>query len=228
MKPCEHCTCGGTACTSGEKPKPRPGGLPWLSLVLMVMLGAAVLFTQAFGKSEMQAPAQTPETQQSIGETAMTDAANLPEYTPMTEEELKANLTDLQYAVTQENATERPFQNEYNDLFAPGIYVDITSGQPLFVSTDKFDAGCGWPSFSKPISEDLIVEKADHTLIRERTEVRSALADSHLGHVFDDGPQELGGLRYCINSASLRFIPQEEMEAQGYGYLLHLLSTDSQ
>lgn len=126
-------------------------------------------------------------------------------------------------AVTQENQTERPFQNEYDHLFEPGIYVDITTGQPLFLSTDKFDSGCGWPAFSKPIDPALIKELQDLSFGRVRTEVRSSLGDAHLGHVFTDGPKELGGLRYCINSASLRFIPKAEMEAQGYGYLLHLV-----
>lgn len=153
----------------------------------------------------------------------MTDPKQLQEYAPMTYSQKVANLSDIQYAVTQENGTERAFQNEYYDHFEPGIYVDITSGQPLFVSADKFDAGCGWPAFSKPITEELIVEKTDRTLSRVRTEVRSKLADAHLGHVFEDGPQELGGLRYCINSAALKFIPKAEMEQQGYGYLLHLV-----
>lgn len=132
-------------------------------------------------------------------------------------EELKTLLTKTQFEVTQNSATEPPFQNEYHDLFREGIYVDVTSGEPLFVSNDKFDSGCGWPSFSRPINEELIVEKPDNTLFHHRTEVRSKLADAHLGHVFTDGPKEMGGLRYCINSASLRFIPKEEMEQQGYG-----------
>ena len=132
-------------------------------------------------------------------------------------EELKKTLTKAQYEVTQHSDTEPPFQNEYYNLFREGIYVDVTSGEPLFVSTDKFDSGCGWPSFSKPIKEELIIEKSDNTLFRHRTEVRSKFGDAHLGHVFTDGPKEMGGLRYCINSASLRFIPKEEMEQQGYG-----------
>ena len=148
---------------------------------------------------------------------------NKPAYARMSDAGLMANLTDLEYAVTQEAATEPAFRNAYHDHFEEGIYVDITSGEPLFLSTDKFESGCGWPSFSKPISEDLIVEKKDRSYGMIRTEVRSNLADAHLGHVFDDGPKELGGLRYCINSASLKFIPQAEMEAQGYGAYLHLL-----
>ena len=126
-------------------------------------------------------------------------------------------LNEIQYKVTQENATERPFSGEDDDFYEEGIYVDIVSGEPLFSSAAKYDAGCGWPAFSKPIQASEIVEKEDASLARVRTEVRSAKADSHLGHVFGDGPKELGGLRYCINSAALRFIPYEEMDQAGYG-----------
>jgi methionine-R-sulfoxide reductase len=137
--------------------------------------------------------------------------------------ELRGSLTDIQFEVTQNGATEPPFTNEYNDRFEPGIYVDITTGEPLFASADKFDAGCGWPSFSRPISEGLINELPDLSYGRERTEVRSGGGDAHLGHVFDDGPRETGGLRYCINSAALRFVPEEKMEAEGYGSYLPLI-----
>ena len=126
-------------------------------------------------------------------------------------------LSELQYKVTQENATERPFLGEYDDFYEKGIYVDIVSGEPLFSSAAKYDAGCGWPAFSKPIIASHITEHEDASLARVRTEVRSLSADSHLGHVFTDGPEELGGLRYCINSAALKFIPLEEMEEAGYG-----------
>ena len=136
---------------------------------------------------------------------------------------LQRELTPLQYAVTQENATERPFDNEYDANFEEGIYVDITTGEPLFLSADKFESGCGWPAFSKPIDKALITEHNDFTLFRARTEVRSKTGDAHLGHVFPDGPKELGGLRYCINSASLRFIPKADMEQEGYGDYLKLL-----
>lgn len=138
-------------------------------------------------------------------------------------EKLKETLTDLQYKVTQENATELPFKNEYWDNFKKGIYVDITTGEPLFSSTDKFESGCGWPSFSKPIDPNVVSEHRDTTHNMVRTEIRSRVGNAHLGHVFDDGPENLGGLRYCINSASLKFIPKEDMEKEGYGYLLPLV-----
>lgn len=135
---------------------------------------------------------------------------------------LKKRLTDMQYYVTQEDGTEPPFQNEFDQHFEEGIYVDIVSGEALFSSSEKFDAGCGWPAFSKPINEAEITERADNTRGYHRTEVRSQTANSHLGHVFEDGPLERGGLRYCINSAALRFVPKAEMKAQGYDKYLVL------
>ena len=135
---------------------------------------------------------------------------------------LKEKLTPLQYEVTQKDATERPFSSEYDQHDEEGIYVDIVSGEPLFSSKDKYDAGCGWPSFSKPIEKIEIIEKLDTSRGRIRTEVRSKYADSHLGHVFDDGPEERGGLRYCINGAALRFIKKEDLEKEGYGEYLKI------
>lgn len=131
--------------------------------------------------------------------------------------EAVARLTPEQYRVTQENATERPGTGEYLHNERPGIYVDIVSGEPLFASSSKFESGCGWPSFTRPIEPSSVAEIRDTSHGMIRTEVRSSHGDSHLGHVFDDGPRDRGGLRYCINSASLRFIPLEEMEAAGYG-----------
>ena len=133
-----------------------------------------------------------------------------------------AALTPMQYHVTQQNGTEPPFDNQYNSNHREGIYVDIVSGEPLFTSLDKFDSGCGWPSFSKPINQQQIIEKEDNSHGMNRIEVRSSEADSHLGHVFTDGPAALGGLRYCINSAALKFIPKEELEAKGYSEYLKL------
>ena len=146
-----------------------------------------------------------------------------PVYQRKSKEELQQSLTELQYEVTQNAATERPFQNEYYDTFLKGIYVDITTGEPLFASTDKFESGCGWPSFTRPIDIDLIEEVEDSSHGMRRIEVRSKTGDAHLGHVFDDGPEEFGGQRYCINSASLRFVPKAEMEAEGYGAYLSLV-----
>jgi methionine-R-sulfoxide reductase len=136
-----------------------------------------------------------------------------------TEAELKKELTPEQFAVTQQATTEPAFQNEYWDNHAPGIYVDVVSGEPLFSSLDKFDSGCGWPSFSKPLAGEKLIENTDDSFGMTRTEVRSPVADSHLGHVFDDGPGPTH-LRFCINSASLRFIPLDKMEAEGYGNYL--------
>ena len=139
------------------------------------------------------------------------------------DEELKARLTGMQYAVTQQKATEPAFRNEYDHEFREGIYCDITTGEPLFISADKYDSGCGWPAFSRPIDSALIAEHEDRSYGMVRTEVTAVGSGAHLGHVFDDGPAATGGLRYCINSASLRFIPKEEMEAEGYGDYLYLL-----
>ena len=154
-------------------------------------------------------------------EKPLIDSAN---YEKPSQADLRENLSEESYRVTQEAATEAPFSNAYDQTFEEGIYVDITTGEPLFFAKDKFASGCGWPSFSRPISKELIHYYQDLSHGMERIEVRSRSGNAHLGHVFTDGPQELGGLRYCINSASLRFIAKDEMEEAGYGYLLPYLN----
>ncbi len=144
-------------------------------------------------------------------------------YSKPDDETLRKVLTKEQYEVTQLNATEPPFKNEYWDHDEPGLYVDIVTGEPLFSSSDKFDSGCGWPSFAKPVDPDAVKENEDPSHGMQRTEVRSSLGDSHLGHVFNDGPESLGGNRYCINSASIRFIPLKDMEKEGYGKYIDLI-----
>lgn len=195
------------------------------------MLG--VLALVAVGSQAVTAKEQKMKTTKEISLTgdSATYAAEPQEpktYTRPSKDTLKQTLTPVQYDVTQRNGTEPPFRNEYWDEFREGIYVDITTGEPLFISTDKFESGCGWPSFSKPIDTTLLVEHTDRSYGMIRTEVRSKIGDAHLGHVFMDGPEEQGGLRYCINSAALRFIPKEQMEQEGYGRYLPLLRSAGQ
>lgn len=146
-------------------------------------------------------------------------------YPKPSDEELRRRLTDIQYEVTQKDRTERPFTNEFWDSEEPGIYVDIVTGEPLFSSKDKYICECGWPSFTKPIIPEVVKYKEDRTHGMIRTEVRSRSGDSHLGHVFDDGPRDRGGKRYCINGAALRFVHRDKLEEQGYGYIKLLQRT---
>ncbi|MGL5904410.1 MAG: peptide-methionine (R)-S-oxide reductase MsrB, partial [Cetobacterium sp.] len=155
----------------------------------------------------------------SVADVVMIDEAL---YSELSDEELKNRLTEKQYRVTQQGATEMAFKNEYWNYFEPGIYVDITTGEPLFSSKDKFDSECGWPSFSKTIAPEVVNYNRDSSHGMERVEVVSRVGKAHLGHVFEDGPKKTGGLRYCINSASIEFVSVSEMEAKGYQYLMHL------
>lgn len=172
---------------------------------LLILLISLIISCQTSGQKQINLKSTTME----INDTT--------KYTKPSDSELKSMLSPEQYEVTQHAATERPFTNDYDNEFRKGIYVDITTGQPLFVSTDKYDSGCGWPAFSKPLDESLITYVKDSSLGMTRTEVRSKVGNAHLGHVFDDGPADKGGQRYCINSASLRFVPFDKLEEEGYG-----------
>jgi methionine-R-sulfoxide reductase len=193
-----------------KRPEPRSRFL----LIICVMVLVGLIGAQTFLS---RAGAQRQEEKKMETTTGASSAAT----TKPSAEELKKKLTPQQYHVTQECGTEPPFNNAYWNNHAAGIYVDVVTGEPLFTSLDKFDSGSGWPSFTKPIGKEKVVEKSDRTLGMDRTEVRGAKSSAHLGHVFDDGPGP-GGLRYCINSAALRFIPVEKLKEEGYGQFLPL------
>jgi methionine-R-sulfoxide reductase len=188
---------------------------PWLAVAAIAMM----LGTVATGAAA-QSAART-GSQPAAASTGKTGARWMTDFKKPSDAELKKALSPLQYQVTQHEATERPFQNEFWDNHEAGIYVDVVSGEPLFSSLDKYDSGTGWPSFTKPLEPSNVKTKTDRSLFMERTEVRSTHADSHLGHVFDDGPAPTG-LRYCMNSASMRFIPVSKLAAEGYGQYLPL------
>ena len=198
-----------------KRPEPRSRFLLVICvMVLMGLVGAQMFLNRAGAQKQEEKKMETTTTNESVS--GSPEATTKP-----SSEDLKKKLTAQQYHVTQECGTEPPFNNAYWNNHKPGIYVDIITGQALFTSLDKFDSRSGWPSFTKPIAKENVVEKSDRTLGMERTEVRSAKSDSHLGHVFDDGPGP-GGLRYCINSAALRFIPVEKLKEEGYGQFLPL------
>jgi len=183
--------------------------------VIFVALIAVIIF---LNRARGQAPSVSPAPSTSM----TTPSSNNQTSNKPSSDELKKKLSPEQYRVTQQCGTEPPFRNEYWDNHRPGIYVDVVSGEPLFTSLDKFDSGSGWPSFTKPVDKNNVAEKTDRTFGMARTEVRSSKGDSHLGHVFDDGPTDKGGQRYCINSASLKFIPVEKLKEEGYGQYLPL------
>jgi peptide methionine sulfoxide reductase msrA/msrB len=188
-------------------------------IVLMGLIGAQMFLHRAGAQKEEDKTMTTPAPQSETSPAKETKPSD---------EELKKKLTAEQYYVTQKCGTEPAFNNAYWNNHKPGIYVDIVTGEPLFTSLDKFDSGSGWPSFTKPISKDKVTEKSDRAFGMERTEVRGAGSDAHLGHIFEDGPGDKGGLRYCINSASLRFIPVEKLKEEGYEKFLPLFEKEQE
>jgi methionine-R-sulfoxide reductase len=200
-----------------KRPPPSSRGMLILCAVIFVVLAAIVLFLN-------RARAQKSEPGPNNIQTTMSNSTpTSPTNSKPAETALKNKLTPQQYYVTQQCGTEPPFQNEYWNNHRAGLYVDVVSGEPLFTSEDKFDSGSGWPSFTKPVAKENVTEKSDSSHGMRRTEVRSNKSNSHLGHVFDDGPGP-AGLRYCINSAALRFIPVEKLKEEGYGQYLHLFA----
>jgi methionine-R-sulfoxide reductase len=209
------------------------GYMKWFGLIVLAVLGGAMLFYSQMEQTKLPKNESVPEAMQELPKTVQADES-APVTKPIAQEKnswrtfvnpgksvLRSQLTSLQFAVTQEEGTETPYQNEYWDTKDEGIYVDIVSGEPLFSSLDKYDSGTGWPSFTKPLIAENIVEKTDYKLVIPRTEIRSKHADSHLGHLFDDGPPP-AGIRYCMNSASLRFIPKESLATEGYSEFVTL------